>query len=236
MKQPFCFILSFILFYSVFLKHRSLTTVGNDILALFVPIRVQTAMGLRLSAAMWWSVPRIHPMGRPGHPGVQGGRPQRSGTSLGEPKGEHLLACVVRHIIIATAKSLWECLHFVVLFNRTEITWRMRKCPVRCGTTTSWTSSKRNEDRSSSSGLFLPTLASSTFDSILVFIAIASFLHVIRFLKLPNGAKRPAADRGGSTEHTPPRDQDFEESSPAYESSEDHFEVSPDRTSPQPPS
>lgn len=59
---------------------------------------------------------------------------------------------------------------------------------------------------------------------------------LFRFLKLPNGAKRPAADRGGSTEHTPPRDQDFEESSPAYESSEDHFEVSPDRTSPQPPS
>lgn len=52
MKQPFCFILSFILFYSVFLKHRSLTTVGDDILAVFVPIRVQTAMGLRLSAAM----------------------------------------------------------------------------------------------------------------------------------------------------------------------------------------
>lgn len=52
MKQPFCFILSFILFYSVFLQHCSLTTVGNDILAVFVPIRVQTAMGLRLSAAM----------------------------------------------------------------------------------------------------------------------------------------------------------------------------------------
>lgn len=62
----------------------------------------------------------------------------------------------------------------------------------------------------------------------------ASFLHDIRFLKLPSGAKRLAVDRGGSAERTPPRDQDFEELSP--ESSEDHFEVSPDRTSPQPPS
>lgn len=57
---------------------------------------------------------------------------------------------------------------------------------------------------------------------------------LFRFLKLPNGVKRLAVDRGSSTEHTPPRDQDYEELSP--ESSENHFEVSPDRTSPQPPS
>lgn len=84
--------------------------------------------------------------------------------------------------------------------------------------------------------LFLPTLVFSPFVSTrkICMNTFASFLHAIRFLKLPNGAKRLAVDCGSSTEHTPPQDQDFEELSP--ESSEDHFEVSPDRTSPQLPS
>lgn len=69
-----------------------------------------------------------------------------------------------------------------------------------------------------------------------MFITIACFLRIIRFLKLPNGAKRPAADYGSSTEHTPSWDQDFEELSPAYESSEEHFDVPPDCTSLKPPS
>lgn len=55
---------------------------------------------------------------------------------------------------------------------------------------------------------------------------------LFRFLKLPNGARRRATDHGSSTEHTPPRDEDFGESSPVDELCED-FEVSPDRKSPQ---
>lgn len=56
-----------------------------------------------------------------------------------------------------------------------------------------------------------------------------------RFLKLPQDIKKPLADCGESSEHTPPQDGDFPHSSPAHEFSEDHFEVSPDRASPQPP-
>lgn len=55
-------------------------------------------------------------------------------------------------ITIAGLIAEWCCC--VILFNRTETTWPMRKCPVHCGTTTSWTSSKRNEDKSSSSGVY----------------------------------------------------------------------------------
>lgn len=128
--------------------------------------RMQTAVGLCLSAAVWRALPRIHPMGRPGQPGVQGGRPQWTGTSVGEPEGERLPVCVVSYsrethkfshntaTKIAGLIAEWRCTSCcVILFNRTETTWPMRKCPVRCGTTTSWTSSKRNEDKSSSLGV-----------------------------------------------------------------------------------
>lgn len=83
--------------------------------------------------------------------------------------------------------------------------------------------------------LFLSTLVLSPFVTTkkICTNAFASFLHAIRFLKIPNGAKRLAADGGRSTERTPPRDQDFEGLSTV--SSKAHFEISPDRTSPQPP-
>ncbi|KAM9350851.1 transcription factor ETV7 [Symphorus nematophorus] len=58
---------------------------------------------------------------------------------------------------------------------------------------------------------------------------------LFRFLKLPQDVRRPLADAADSPEHTPPQDRDFPDSSPAHEFSEDHFEVSPDRASPQPP-
>ncbi|XP_073326444.1 transcription factor ETV7 isoform X1 [Pagrus major] len=58
---------------------------------------------------------------------------------------------------------------------------------------------------------------------------------LFRFLKLPQDIKKPLADCAESPEHTPPQDGDFPHSSPAHEFSEDHFEVSPDRASPQPP-
>ncbi|XP_070766738.1 transcription factor ETV7 isoform X2 [Enoplosus armatus] len=58
---------------------------------------------------------------------------------------------------------------------------------------------------------------------------------LFRFLKLPQGISRPQADPVESPEHTPPENGDFPDSSPTHEFSEDHFEVSPDRASPQLP-
>ncbi|TMS15778.1 Transcription factor ETV7 [Larimichthys crocea] len=58
---------------------------------------------------------------------------------------------------------------------------------------------------------------------------------LFRFLKLPQDNRKPMVDPAESPEYTPPQDQDFVDSSPAHEFSEDHFEVSPDRASPQPP-
>lgn len=64
------------------------------------------------------------------------------------------------------------------------------------------------------------------------FIITASFVRLLRFLKLPHDIRKPPADR---PEHTPPQGGDFLDASPAHKFSEDHFEVSPDRASPQPP-
>ncbi|XP_035512127.1 transcription factor ETV7 isoform X1 [Morone saxatilis] len=57
---------------------------------------------------------------------------------------------------------------------------------------------------------------------------------LFRFLKLPHDIRKPQADPAESPEHTS-QDGDFPDSSPIPEFSEDHFEVSPDRASPQPP-
>ncbi|MEQ2204050.1 hypothetical protein XENOCAPTIV_007135 [Xenoophorus captivus] len=57
-----------------------------------------------------------------------------------------------------------------------------------------------------------------------------------RFLKLPQDIRKHQIDAAVSLEHTPPQDVDFADSSPLQEFSDDHFEVSPDRASPQPPS
>ncbi|XP_070695788.1 transcription factor ETV7 [Pempheris klunzingeri] len=59
---------------------------------------------------------------------------------------------------------------------------------------------------------------------------------LFRFLKLPQDVRKPQADPAESPEHTSPQDGDFPDSSLAHEFSENHFEVSPDRASPQPPS
>lgn len=58
---------------------------------------------------------------------------------------------------------------------------------------------------------------------------------LFRFLKLPQDTRKPLADPAQSPDHTPPQDGDFPDSSPSREFSDDHFEVSPDRASPQPP-
>lgn len=58
---------------------------------------------------------------------------------------------------------------------------------------------------------------------------------LFRFLKLPPDTKKTQADPAESSGHTSPQDGDFPDSSPAHEFSEDHFEVSPDRASPQHP-
>ncbi|XP_018523596.1 LOW QUALITY PROTEIN: transcription factor ETV7 [Lates calcarifer] len=58
---------------------------------------------------------------------------------------------------------------------------------------------------------------------------------LFRFLRLPQDIRKPEADPAESPEHTPPPNGDFPDSPLTHEFSEDHFEVSPDRTSPQPP-
>ncbi|XP_040906144.1 transcription factor ETV7 isoform X2 [Toxotes jaculatrix] len=55
---------------------------------------------------------------------------------------------------------------------------------------------------------------------------------LFRFLKLPQDVRKQQAESAESPEHTPPPDRDFADSSP-HEFSEDRFEVSPDRVSPQ---
>lgn len=67
------------------------------------------------------------------------------------------------------------------------------------------------------------------------FIVIVSCLASIRFLKLPQDIRKQQIDPAESPEHTPPEDREFPDSSPVHEFSEDHFEVSPDRASPQTP-
>lgn len=57
---------------------------------------------------------------------------------------------------------------------------------------------------------------------------------LFRFLKLPQDIRKHQLDRAESPEHTPPQDADFVDSSPLQDLSDDHFEVSPDRASPQP--
>ncbi|KAM6981809.1 transcription factor ETV7 [Tautogolabrus adspersus] len=58
---------------------------------------------------------------------------------------------------------------------------------------------------------------------------------LFRFLKLPLDMKKRQVDPAEFPECTSPKDKDFPDSSPTYKFSEDHFEVSPDHASPQPP-
>lgn len=94
-------------------------------------------------------------MGGPGQPGLQGGRPQRTGTTLGQPQGEYTVQACVVHLIIKCLSVVtcrpWGCVWS--RFHRTETIWHTRKCPVHCGTTTSSTSSKRSVVKNSSSGV-----------------------------------------------------------------------------------
>lgn len=66
------------------------------------------------------------------------------------------------------------------------------------------------------------------------FVFTACPLTTLRFLKLPLDTKKNQLDTE-SPENTLPHDEDFPDSSPTHEFSEDHFEVSPDRASPLPP-
>ncbi|KAK2851456.1 hypothetical protein Q5P01_007732 [Channa striata] len=58
---------------------------------------------------------------------------------------------------------------------------------------------------------------------------------LFRFLKLPQDIRKQQIDPVESPEHTPLEDGEFADSSPTHEFSEDHFEISPDRASPQTP-
>lgn len=140
--------------------------------------------------------------------------------------------CVVCHIILAPAKSQWQYLHIMVFDqNRENMTYEKMSRALRHYYKLNVIKKERGQKLLFRS-LLLQMLLVFPFDLTrkICVNTFASFLHAIRFLKLPNGAKRLAAEHGSPTEHTPLRDQDFEELSP--QSSEDHFEVSPDRTSP----
>ncbi|KAM9343837.1 transcription factor ETV7 [Pholidichthys leucotaenia] len=58
---------------------------------------------------------------------------------------------------------------------------------------------------------------------------------LFRFLKLPQDIRKQQVEVVDSLEHTPPRHEDCVNCSPIHEYNEDHFEVSPERSSPQPP-
>ncbi|XP_041656221.1 transcription factor ETV7 isoform X2 [Cheilinus undulatus] len=58
---------------------------------------------------------------------------------------------------------------------------------------------------------------------------------LFRFLKLPQDIKKQKVDPAEYPEYTPPQEEDLTDSSPTYDFSEERFEVSPDRASPQPP-
>lgn len=57
---------------------------------------------------------------------------------------------------------------------------------------------------------------------------------LFRFLKLPQNIKKQPVDPAVSPESSPHHERDFADNSSVQEFSEDHFEVSPDRVSPQP--
>lgn len=77
----------------------------------------------------------------------------------------------------------------------------------------------------------LPVLSTAAH----TFIIVDSILSLLRFLKLPHDIRKPLVDHGESPDHTPPQDKEFKDTSPAHKLSEGHFEVSPHRASPQPP-
>ncbi|XP_054645184.1 transcription factor ETV7 isoform X2 [Dunckerocampus dactyliophorus] len=56
---------------------------------------------------------------------------------------------------------------------------------------------------------------------------------LFRFLKTPQDIRKEQADPHEALDHSPLHDSDYPDSSPSYELSHEHFEVSPDRTSPQ---
>ncbi|XP_061826995.1 transcription factor ETV7 isoform X2 [Nerophis lumbriciformis] len=55
---------------------------------------------------------------------------------------------------------------------------------------------------------------------------------LFRFLKTPQDTRREQTDPAQSPDHAPLHDSDFPDSSPTYQLSHEHFEVSPDRVSP----
>lgn len=193
--------------------------------------RVQIAVGLCVSPVVWQSLPRIHSMGRPGQACIQSGGPKWTGASLGTPQG--LCSSVQRN---KPAKNGEENSIFTVVLNwkisyySAETIWLMRSCPVLCGTTTSWTSSKKSEDKNCSSGLS-PLLLSFPPPFHYRNKHINSSIFLWRFLKLPKRSNLHAQ----SKIHEDSLDENLQDPSPPHNLTEDHFEVSPDHASPQPP-
>ena len=74
-------------------------------------------------------------MGRSGQPGVQGGRPQRTGTSLGKSQGEHILQASVvyltRGMVANSVKQALVDVWYLFLQNRDNMTYEKMSRALR---------------------------------------------------------------------------------------------------------
>lgn len=211
---------------------------GHMSFVIFVA-RVQVVVGLCVPAVVWWSLPTIHPMGRKGQTCVQSRGPKRTGTSLGKPQGEYhsVWASVHRNKPAIMDKKNFKNSTFQVLNIQSHITaqrkydlWKDVPCFAAL------LQAEHHQERAwTKTALQVWVLFCSFSACICTTIphthTISAFLW--RFLKLPK-KKNLLTDHSKIAEDT--QDEDLEDPGSPSDLSEDHFEVSPDRASPDPPS
>lgn len=196
--------------------------------------RVQIAVGLCVSASVWWSLPRVHPMGGPGQPCVQSGGPKWTGTSLGKPQSElrSLFGSLHRKKEENSKNNFYEVLTYNLLSQqRDNMTYEKLSRALRHYYKLNIIKKERGQKLlfrfESFSAAFLFCFHHS--DKTHQFFCL---LLLWRFLKLPTNSN-VVTDHSKMPEET--QAEDLQESSSPQDLSEDHFEVSPDRSSPQPP-
>lgn len=176
-------------------------------------------------------------MGRPGQPGVQGGWSQWAGTPLGKPQGKHTVLCSSPDRENEQTNRQTLRMYDRFLQNRDNMTYEKMSRALRHYYKLNIIKKERGQKllfRSVSFFLLLFNLCILPMKTCR-FIVTVSCLASVRFLKLPQDIRKTQTEPAESPEHTPPQDGEFPDSSPTHEFSEDHFEVSPDRVSPQTP-
>lgn len=172
-------------------------------------------------------------MGGPGQPGVQGGRSKWAGTSLGKPQGEHpgLKQNTTTYMDTHKRRDLHDVLSF--LQNRDNMTYEKMSRALRHYYKLNIIKKERGQKLlfRSLSLSFCFVVYSPHRKTCRINETVSWFLASLRFLKLPHDIRKQQVDPAESPGHTPPEERDF----PDLEFSEDHFEVSPDRASPQTP-